>query len=98
MIERSVSLKQVNSPFEKNNILSVQLTIDEFTAMSNVCWDREVRNVSVLEFLRVLNLICETLVSTSEHNSHINLLHLHPLLHVVCGGQNGVEELSKKMS
>ena len=83
----------MNSPFEKNNVLSVQLTIYEFTTMPNVCWDGEVRNVSVFEFLRVLNLICETLVSTSEHNSDIYLLYPHPLLHVVCSRQNGVEEL-----
>jgi hypothetical protein len=32
-------------------------------------------------------------VSTSEHNSDIYLLYPHSLLHVVCSGQNGVEEL-----
>ena len=95
MIEGSVSLKQVDSPFEKNNILSVKLTIHELTTMANVCWDGEVRYVSILEFLRILNLICETLVSTAEHNSHINLLYSHPFLHVVCSRQNGVEELIK---
>ena len=83
----------MDSPFEKNNVLSVQLAVYQLTTMANVGWDGEVRNVSVFEFLRILNLICETLVSTSEHNSHINLLYPHPLLYVVCSGQNGVEEL-----
>jgi len=71
----------------------MKLSIDKLSTVTDICRNREVRYVSVLEFLGIVNFICETLVPTSKDYSYIYLLHSHSFFHVICSSQDSVEEL-----
>ena len=73
----------MNAPLEKHNVLPVQLSIDKFASMPDIGWDWEVRNVSIVKLFWVINLICETLMSTPKYHGNIDLIHAHCLLHEV---------------
>ena len=83
MIERAVSLEEVDAALEEDDVLAVELSEDELAAVADVRRDREVRDVPVVDRHWVVHLVGQALVPAAEHDRHVNLRYLKRLLDVV---------------